>query len=165
MGSKYVSCNILTRGAAWCIHDRRYSSKRPRLLRHQQILQLLYFHSGRYTDSLLAGRSGDRIPMGARSLAPIQTDPASYKMGTGSVPGVKRPGRGVDHPPQSSVEVKERIELYIYSTSGPLWPVKGLTLPLPFTVFPHFWNILYTYTKEFEFNSIMTCLSEFISSL
>jgi hypothetical protein len=24
--------------------------------------------------------------------------PASYTMGTGSLPGVKRPGRGVDHP-------------------------------------------------------------------
>jgi hypothetical protein len=33
-------------------------------------------------------------------------------MGTGSFPGVKRPGRGVDHPPQSSAEVKERVELY-----------------------------------------------------
>jgi hypothetical protein len=30
------------------------------------------------------------------------------------VPGVKRPGRGVDHPPSSSVEVKERVELYLY---------------------------------------------------
>jgi hypothetical protein len=26
-------------------------------------------------------------------------------------PGVKRPGRGVDHPPPSSAEVKERVEL------------------------------------------------------
>jgi len=25
--------------------------------------------------------------------------PASYTMGTGSSPRVKRPGRGVDHPP------------------------------------------------------------------
>jgi hypothetical protein len=30
-----------------------------------------------------------------------------------SFPGVKRPGRGVDHPPSSSVRVKERVE--------PLW--------------------------------------------
>jgi len=45
------------------------------------------------------------------------------------VPGVsrkvKRPGRGVDHPPPSSAEVKERVELYLYSTSGPSWPVIG----------------------------------------
>jgi hypothetical protein len=28
-------------------------------------------------------------------------------MGTGSFPGVKRPGRGADHPPPSSAEVKK----------------------------------------------------------
>jgi hypothetical protein len=33
----------------------------------------------------------------------------------GFVPGVKRPGRGVNHPPPCSDEVKERIELYLYS--------------------------------------------------
>ena len=31
------------------------------------------------------------------ALGPPQ--PPSYTMGTGSFPGVKRPGRGVDHPP------------------------------------------------------------------
>jgi len=36
-------------------------------------------------------------------------------MGTGSFPGVKRTGRGVDHPPLSSAEVKERVQLS--------WPV------------------------------------------
>jgi hypothetical protein len=30
-------------------------------------------------------------------------------------PGVKQPGRGIDHPPQSSAEVKETVELYLYS--------------------------------------------------
>jgi hypothetical protein len=28
---------------------------------------------------------------------------------------VKRPKRGADHPPSSSAEVKERVELYLYS--------------------------------------------------
>jgi hypothetical protein len=46
-----------------------------------------------------------------------------------SFPGVKRPGRGVDHPPSSTAGVKERVELYLYSTSGPSWPVLGRTLP------------------------------------
>jgi hypothetical protein len=54
---------------------------------------------GRYSDSLRAGRSGDRIPVGARFSAPVQTGPgahpASCTMGTGAFPGVKRPGRGV----------------------------------------------------------------------
>jgi hypothetical protein len=39
-------------------------------------------------------------------------------MGTGSFPEVKRPERGVDHPPSSSTEVKERVELYLYSPLG-----------------------------------------------
>jgi hypothetical protein len=38
-------------------------------------------------------------------------------MPTGSFPGVKRPGRGVDHPPTSSAEAKEIVELYC----TPLW--------------------------------------------
>jgi len=41
-------------------------------------------------------------------------------MGTGSFPGVKRPGRGVYHPPSSSAEVKEKVELY-FSTSAELY--------------------------------------------
>ena len=61
----------------------------------------------RYSDSLQAGRSGDRIPVRARFSAPVQTSPgvhpASCTMGTGSFPGVKWPGRGADHPPPSSV--------------------------------------------------------------
>jgi hypothetical protein len=40
-------------------------------------------------------------------------------------PAVKRLGRGVDHPPLSSAEVKEIVELYLYSPSGPSWPVIG----------------------------------------
>jgi hypothetical protein len=82
-------------------------------------------------------RSGDRIPVGARFSAPVHTGPAAYPasctMGTWSFPGVKRPGRGVDHPPQSSVEVKEKVELYLCSPSGPSWPVLGRTLHVPFT--------------------------------
>ena len=52
---------------------------------------------------------------GARFSASVQTGPgahpASYVMGTGSFPGVKRPERGVNHPPPSIVEVKERVDL------------------------------------------------------
>jgi hypothetical protein len=45
------------------------------------------------------------------------------------IPGGKRSRRGVDHPPPSSDEVKESVELYLYSTSGPSWPVLGCNLP------------------------------------
>jgi hypothetical protein len=88
----------------------------------------------RYSDSLRAGRSGDRIPVGPNLFsAPVQIDTGAYQayytMGTGSFSEVKRPGRGFDHP--SGAEVKERVELYLYFPSGPPWPVTGRTLPLP----------------------------------
>jgi hypothetical protein len=63
-----------------------------------------------YSDWLRDGRYGDRIPRGARFFVHVQTGPgahpASCTMGTGSFQGVKRPGRGADHPPPSSAEVK-----------------------------------------------------------
>ena len=40
-------------------------------------------------------------------------------------PGLKRPGCEVDHPSPSSAEVNERVQLYLYSPSGPSWPVLG----------------------------------------
>ena len=53
----------------------------------------------------------------ARFSVPVQTfpgvHPASGTMGTGSFQGVKWPGRGVDHPPPSSAEVKERVQLHL----------------------------------------------------
>jgi hypothetical protein len=92
----------------------------------------------RYSNSLRAGRSGDRIPVVARFSAAVQTGPgahpASYTMGTGSFPGVKRSGRGVDYPPSSSARIKERVELYLYAPSGPSWPFLGRSLPLPLLV-------------------------------
>jgi len=47
--------------------------------------------------------------------------------------GVKRPGRGVDHPLPSSAEVEERVELYLYP------PLRGL-----FRV-----NFSFTFTSSF----------------
>lgn len=71
-------------------------------------------------------------------VAAIQTGPgahpASYSMGTGSFPGVKLPGRGVNHPPPSNTELKERVQPCLYSPSVPSWPVIGLTLHLLFTI-------------------------------
>ena len=66
----------------------------------------------RYSDSLRAGRSGDRIPVQATFSAPVQTGPrdhpAFYTMGTRSFPGVKRPGRGVDHPLHLAPRLKKQ---------------------------------------------------------
>jgi len=44
-------------------------------------------------------------------------------MFTRSFPRVKRLGLSVDHPPSSSAEVKERVELYLYSSSWTSWSV------------------------------------------
>jgi len=75
------------------------------------------------SDSLRAGRAGDRIPVGMRFSTPVQTGrgahQASYTLSTGSFPGVKRLGRSVYHSLPSSAEVKGRVELYIYSSCGP----------------------------------------------
>ena len=79
-----------------------------------------------YKDSLRVGRSGDRIPVGARFSAPVQIitggHPASCTVGAGSFPGEKRPGRGVDNPPPSE----------------PSWHVLEWTLPLLFTFYGYY---------------------------
>jgi len=67
--------------------------------------------------------------VGERFSASVQTGPgvhpASYTMGTEPLQGIKRPGRGVDHPPPSSAKVKERVGLYLYFPPGPSSPVLG----------------------------------------
>jgi hypothetical protein len=55
---------------------------------------------------------------------PIQRVPSLFPRGKAA---------GVWHwpPTPSSAEVKDRVELYLYSPSGPSWPVLGWNLPLP----------------------------------
>ena len=36
-----------------------------------------------------------------------------------------RPGRDADPSPPSSAEVKNRVELYLYSPEGSSWPMEG----------------------------------------
>ena len=103
-----------------------------------RVIYFVYYPErvGRHSDSLRAERSGDRIAVGARFSAPVQTGPgaqaAPYTVGTGSFPGVKRPERGVDHPRLSSAEVKERVEIYLHYF-GSSWQVIGRTSPLTFS--------------------------------
>ena len=79
----------------------------------------------------------------ARFSAPVQTGPGAYPssctMGTGSFPGVKRPGRGAEQPPPYKCRGHERVRLYLYSPSGPSWPVIGRTFPFTFTVHYLIW--------------------------
>ena len=76
----------------------------------------------RYSASLRAGRSGDRIPVRGqlfrtRPERPWGPPSLLYNGHRVSFPGVKRPGRGLNHSPPSSAEVKERID---YTSTPPL---------------------------------------------
>jgi hypothetical protein len=113
----YKLCNKMnTRDVYWrnMVFNRHFHGKRNKYI-------IIFI-------SLRAGRSGDRILVGAIFSAAVQTGPwahpASYTMGTGSFLGVKWQGRGVDQPTPSSAEANERVELCLYS-SRPSWPVLG----------------------------------------
>ena len=41
----------------------------------------------------------------------------------GLFPAEEQLGYGIDLPPPSNAEVKERVELHVYFPSGPSWPV------------------------------------------
>ena len=53
--------------------------------------------------------------------------PVSRTMGTGSLPGVKWLGRGADHPPPSSAEVANGLEIYLCLPSVPAQACHGVT--------------------------------------
>jgi hypothetical protein len=75
----------------------------------------------RYSDSPRGGRSGDRIPVLIfRARPDMPWGPPSvhcngYRIFTGGVAA----GRGLEHPHPSSAEIKERVQLYQDSLSGP----------------------------------------------
>jgi hypothetical protein len=59
-----------------------------------------------------------RVTLGPRILAPFQTGPVShsafYEMGnTSPSPGIKQPGRGLNHPNPSSTGDEKRVQLYL----------------------------------------------------
>jgi hypothetical protein len=73
------------------------------------------------------GGQGIECRWGVRFCTPVQTGPgahpASCTMGIGSFRGGKAAGAWRWQPTPSRAEVKERVELYLYSPSGPSWPV------------------------------------------
>ena len=116
----------------------------------------------RYSDSLRAERSGDRIPLGTRFSSPVQTDPgahpASYTVGTGSFPAVKRPGCAADHsPPFSAVVKKEQsytsIPHMVRTTcTQPQCPYEGALYLFTFTG-----NSFGVYLRQFHIIAIIFC--------
>ena len=75
----------------------------------------------RLSDLLRAGQSGDWISVGARFSATVQTgpgaNPASYKMGTGFFPEVKRPGVALTIHPHLAPRLRKE---YSYTSTPPL---------------------------------------------
>ena len=68
----------------------------------------------RYSKSLWAGHYGNWIPVGRRFSAPVQTSCeaclASHAMGTGFIPGVKKPGCGLSSAFMASSRVNFRVQ-------------------------------------------------------
>jgi hypothetical protein len=95
-------------------------------------LMLDTYESSQYSDWLRAGQPGDRIPVGGAIFSTLPDwlwGPPSllYNGYRVTILWLKRPGCGFDHPSISSTQVKERVELYLYSLSRPLWFVLGWT--------------------------------------
>jgi len=69
------------------------------------------------------GGGGVDFPHPSRpALGPTHPPPQWVR---GLISRVKWPGCGVDHPPPYSVKVKERVKLYLSSSSEPSWRVVG----------------------------------------
>jgi len=125
-------------------HYPRISLKRvtPGTLRSWYLTSCPEFKPGTFqlnSDSVLVWRSGESNP-GEGDI--FRTRPERYrgppkllyKVYRVSSPGVKLFGRDVNYSKTSSVEVKERVDLYFYFPSGPSWLVMGWILPLSFTL-------------------------------
>jgi hypothetical protein len=67
----------------------------------------------------------------SRFCPPVQT---SYTMGTRYFLGIKRPGRGRNHPPHPAKRMKKEYSYTYPSSSGPARPVRK-------------WNLLYLNTQ------------------
>ena len=108
-----------------------------RLLRFEAGIWIGYLPStncpgqrNRYRDWLRCGRSGDRIPIGARHSTPVHIGPAAQTPnGHQVIPRGKAAGAWRSLPTPCNAEVKERVEICLYSLSGPSWHFVGLTSP------------------------------------
>ena len=86
-------------------------------------------------------RGGDDI-VSTRPGRPWGTPSLLHEGNSVAFPGVKLQARGFNHPPPYSAEVKERVELYLYS-SGPSWSLLGRSLPFLYFCAVEIWIVLH----------------------
>lgn len=102
-----VNCKISMLFKIWNTNLSRISHH----LNFQQGSYIFPEQLSRYSESLMAGRYGDRTPVKARLPALIQTDPvvlpASFTVGMGSMSGTKLTGCGVNLPPYLALRLKK----------------------------------------------------------
>ena len=106
----------------------------------------------------IESRLGRNFPHSSRpALGPTQP-PIQWVPGLSR--GVKRPGRGVDHPPPSSADVKERVQLYPYIFSGTSW-FSGIVFSYQLQMFEmNEWSLTRFHPKQHFLNymfSVFTC--------
>jgi len=96
-------------------------------IRRSNILLLMSTdRRNRYSDSLRSkSRLGREFSHPSRPALGFIQPPVKWVPDVFRV--VNRPGRGANYPPLLSAEVKESVELYLYSPSGSLWPVTSLS--------------------------------------
>ena len=91
----------------------------------------------RYSDSLRAERFRQSNPGGAKFPHPSRPVLEFLYIGYRVTPGGKGAGAWRSPPTPSRAEVKEKVELLLYSPSGPSWTILGWTLPAWHTCIRH----------------------------
>ena len=131
----YMSCRYTRHRSVATITHKHFQSHADLSIVTSDVVTTIYIFQACGPDNSVstatgygAEQSGDQIPARKRFFASVATTsgahPASYTMDTASFPGVKRPGRGVDHPSHLAPRLKKE-QSYIYSPSGPSCQVKG----------------------------------------
>ena len=110
------------------------SLKLPYIFRTSLFLHIAQFQPSSTTASAFIA---DLLsPSNTQFLSGLMNFVGRYSVVSTVTKGEKRKRHGVDRPPPSTAEVKERVELDFYSPSEPSWSVLGGNLPFTsWTVF------------------------------